>query len=153
MDPQLVEKGPIRLVGVLSYGKPDQLDYNDIWANQFMAYDGLLKAHSIDQAYYGAWFGEKDGAYLAAMAVDEALEIPAGLEVRTIPASQFAVFPCLLSTISATYGEIFQRWLPASPFEFSPGASDFEYYPPHAEAGDFPAAIYVPVRLKEKQSV
>ncbi len=153
MEPEIIEKGPIQLLGVLTVGQPDKLDYNDIWANQVMKYDELLKAHSVDQAYYGVWFGEDADhlAYLAGMAIDCVDEIPAGLVLRVLPPRRYAVFHCTISTISRTYPEIYQNWLPTSPYQFAPGASDFEYYPPHGETDEIPAAIFIPIVEKIKQ--
>ncbi len=110
MEPRFVEKEPIRLVGIANFGKPEEIvpKLNDIWMNQFMKYDEQLKPYSVDKAYYGAWIGDPDGnaTYVAGMMVENMAEVPAGLGVRTLPAARYAVFPCTVSTIGKTYGQV-----------------------------------------------
>ncbi|MBI4927439.1 MAG: GyrI-like domain-containing protein [Anaerolineae bacterium] len=151
MEPKIVEMQAIQLVGVVHQGKPDQLNYSEIWSNEYMPHDEEIKPFSTDQAYYGAWFGTSDPEtpeYLAGMAVSGLDEPDESLHKRTIPAGTFAVFPCSMSTIAATYAEIFQTWLPASGYQYDCGSSDYEFYPAGSEAGKTEAFIYIPISPK-----
>ena len=150
MEPEMIERGPIQIVGVLTRGKPEELDYSDIWANQYMPFDAQVKPFSPDGGYYGAWFSEEGGsAYLAGMAVEAMPNTPAGLVARTLPAAKYAVFTCTMKTMSATYPYIFQQWLPASAYALDSDAADFEYYPPTSNSEDSPVRIYIPIKQKE----
>jgi AraC family transcriptional regulator len=156
MEPKFVEKGPIRLIGIVKTGKLDDIvpNLNDIWMNQFMNYEPQVKPFSIDQAYYGAWIGHPDGSctYVAGMAVAEMAEIPGGLAERVLPAAQYVVFDCTVKTIGQTYDEVYGRWLPASTYEYDLMANDFEFYPADTETNESPAQVYVPVRLKQPEA-
>jgi AraC family transcriptional regulator len=81
------------------------------------------------------------------MAVPDDAPVPEGAIARQVPASRYAVFECSMDAIGATYSYIYQTWLPASPYEFTPGGADFEYYPPQG-ATDASPAVYIPVRAK-----
>ncbi len=155
MDIRFIEKGPIRVVGILTHGKIEDITpkISDIWMNQFMKYDEQLKPHSPDKAYYGVWFGNPGGSadYLVGMAVENLTEIPEELAERVLPAAKYAVFPCTVGTIGETYGQIYGQWLPASDYEYDIMAADFELYPPDTETNQSPAEVYIPV--KEKQAV
>lgn len=150
MEPEMMERGPIQIVGILTRGKPEELNYPDIWANQYMKYDEQIKPFSPDKGYFGAWLGEEgEPAYLAGMAVEGMTEIQEGLVLRTLPAAKYAVFTCTMATISAAYPFIYQQWLPTSPYELDVSASDFEYYPPNGDSPDAPVRIFIPVKQKE----
>jgi predicted transcriptional regulator YdeE len=155
MEPKFVEKGPIRLVGVIAFGKPETITprLNDIWMNQFMKFDDQLKPYSIDKAYYGAWIGDPEGnsTYFAGMAVENLPEIPRGLEERILPAATYAVFDCTVGTFGDAYGEVYGSWLPQSAYEYDIMAADFEFYPPDTATNQSPAQIFIPVKLKQPQ--
>lgn len=53
-----------------------------------------------------------------------------------------------MNDIGATYKYVYETWLPASPYEFTPGGADFEYYPPEGATGGSPA-IYIPIRDRQ----
>jgi predicted transcriptional regulator YdeE len=156
MEPKFIEKDPIRLVGVTAFGKPETItpNLNDIWVNQFMKYDDLLKPFSTDKAYYGAWIGDPEGnaTYIAGMAVANLPEIPEGLEERILPAATYAVFDCTVDTFGRTYGAIYGTWLPQSGYEYDMMASDFEFYPSDTATSDSPTQIFLPVKVKQPQA-
>jgi predicted transcriptional regulator YdeE len=153
MKPNLIEKGPIRLVGVVTFGKPETITprLNDIWMDQFMKYDDQLKPFSIDKAYYGAWIGDPEGnaTYVAGMVAENLPKIPLGLGERVLPAATYAVFDCTVGTIGDTYGKIYGEWLAASAYEYDIMASDFEFYPPDTQNSGSPAQVFIPVKLKQ----
>jgi len=51
--------------------------------------------------------------YLAGMVVAAGTPPPEGLEARTVPGGEYAVFECPVDAIGATYQYIFSVWLPA----------------------------------------
>jgi predicted transcriptional regulator YdeE len=153
MEPRFVERYPIRLIGILTAGKPEEIvpHLNEIWMDRFMKYDELLKPYSSDKAYYGAWTWTVPGvqqAYMAGMAVEGLAQIPDGLEEIILPAARYAVFDATVSTFGVVYDEIYNQWLPSSPYEYDIMAADFEYYPPNTENGDSPTQIYIPIKTR-----
>jgi AraC family transcriptional regulator len=149
MEPKFEDKKAFRVVGVVTHGTPDKMNFGEIWEKQYMPFDDRVKPSSTDQAHYGVWFGPApDGLldYLAGMAVEQMDEIPEGLALREIPAAQYAVFECSMQTMGQVYEEAYQRWLPSSKMERDMQAPDIELYPPHTGDEQPPARIYVPVK-------
>ena len=142
----MIDKGPLIIVGVITYGHPDQLNYGAIWNEQFGPLEDEIKPFSLDQAFYGAWLFDPDGAqaYLAGMAVSGNSVVPEGCVMRELRGAKYVIFPCSISEITATYNEIYEHWLPESSYEFDTGASDFEFYPPQPGT----PAIFIPVKIR-----
>lgn len=104
----------------------------------------------MDSKYYGVSFGvAQDGSfdYLAGMAVGRVEEIPAGLQVRVVPAATYAVFACAARSIGQTYAYIFGEWRSSSRYALDPVKFVFEQYPPAAET-NAPVLIHIPIRVK-----
>lgn len=149
MEARLVERGEFIVVGAAQAGKLGEFKYGEIWEKQYMPFDERLKPYSIDGGYYGATLCEKEAlVYLAGMAVKGLPELPAGAEMRVIPAACYAVFDCTINTIGATWKEAYERWLPASGYELARDAVDFEYYPPYPGEGEMKVEIYIPIKKK-----
>jgi AraC family transcriptional regulator len=149
MEPKIEEKKAFRVVGVVTHGTPDKMNFGEIWEKQYMPFDDRVKPSSVDQAYYGVWFGPApDGLldYMAGMAVGQMDEVPDGLEMREVPSAQYAIFECSVETIGKTYEEAYQRWLPSSKMERDMLAPDIEYYPANTETARPPAKILIPVK-------
>jgi predicted transcriptional regulator YdeE len=153
MNTSLVERGPIRLVGLLVTGKPEEIvpQMQGIWMEQFLPHAEQLRPFSVDNAFYGAWIwiDEQTTAYMAGMAVENLPGVPDGLSEKELPAARYAVFDCTVGSIGQAYDWAYHQWLPGSPFEYDVSASDFEYYPPSGEGGDDLAQVYIPVREKQ----
>jgi predicted transcriptional regulator YdeE len=152
MEPKFVDRKAFTVMGILVHAMPDKVNYKAVWEDQFMPHHDHIKAYSTDQAYYGVWFPHhEDGVpdYIAGMAVSEGAPAPEGVTAREVPASRYAVFECTMETIGQTYGYIYNTWLAASPYEFPPGCTDFEYYPPEGSEGT--PAVYIPIREKVTQ--
>lgn len=88
--------------------------------------------------------GEFD--YLAAVEVDTAADIPAGMVSWELPAQRYAVFPCTLQNIGEAYRQAYHTWLPNSGYQRGDGP-DFEYYDesfdPNVEGSEL--FLYVPI--------
>jgi predicted transcriptional regulator YdeE len=123
-------------------------------------------AESIPSAVDGPSYGiclppdTAEGAfdYYAAFEIEANGELPAGIEAIEVPAQHYAVFthklvgPDVTESLWPTIQTIWERWLPASDYEYS-GGPDFEFYDdrfkvdgPDGPSGEFD--IYVPVRAK-----
>lgn len=153
MEPRFVDREAFTIMGVQTHSMPDKVDFGAFWEKEFMPHHEAIRALSADSAYYGVWFphhGDGIPDYVAGMAVPDDAPVPQGVIARQVPASRYAVFECTVPTIGATYSYIYQTWLPSSPYEFTPGGADFEYYPPEGATGVSPA-VYVPIRDKRAE--
>ena len=154
MEPKIVTKEAFTVVGVTAAGQPGELNYGEIWNNQYMPLDERIKPYSIDGGYYGASFCDgTQTVYLAGMGVAGLMEIPAGAEARDIPAAQYAVFACSMDAIGPTWHTAYEEWLPTSNYELDSGKPDFEYYPPENSASEQRVEIYIPVKVKETDRI
>ena len=149
MEPQFEDRPAFRVMGVLARGKAEDIDFEALWMDRFMAHHGLVHPLSTDKAYYGV--GVETGEpgeieYVAGMAVDEAAEAAEGLVVREVAAARDAVFECTVRTVPQAWEGIFSAWLPGSGYEYDASVASFERYPPGTSAGDSPVFIHVPVR-------
>jgi predicted transcriptional regulator YdeE len=150
MEPKFVDLDAFTVMGVLIHSMPDKVNFGAFWENEYMPRDQAIRPLSTDGAYYGVWFphhGDGIPDYVAGMAVPDGAPVPEGAVARQVPASRYAVFECTMETIGATYGYVYDTWLPSSPYEFTPGGADFEYYPPQ-DATDASPAVYIPIRGK-----
>ncbi len=148
MEPRFIHKGPFHLLGLQQRFSPDNEDFQGIW-KRFMKYHNQIQGLSTDGAYYGANFTAEPGKemdYLAGMAVDAVDDVPAGLTLREVPGSRYAVFECTVATLGDTYDWIFGEWLKTAPdirpVDRSPKA-DFERYPPATDSADTPVLIHI----------
>jgi len=149
MEPVFKERKAFRVMGVVAHGRPEEIDFEAIWAEEFMPHHDRLQALSTDGAYYGICI-ETDEAgvidYLAGMAVSEAAQPPDGLTAHQVRAAQDAVFECTVGTISEVWDQVFRVWLPASGYAYDASAECFEHYPPDTTDEDSPVFIHVPVQ-------
>lgn len=136
-------------MGVAVVGKPDELNYAEIWEKRYMPMDAQLKSYSIDDGCYGITFNE-DGHnfYLAGVAIKGQSEPHEGTEIRRIPAATYAVFECGISQLGAMMQEIYGQWFHASDKEPDPDGVGFEYYLPYNGHGEMQVAVYIPVKAK-----
>lgn len=120
-----------------------------IW-KQFEMHHEEIRVHSLDSKYYGVSFSTApDGSfdYLAGMAVARMDPLPAGVQVREVPAAVYAVFACDVPSIGQTYGYIFGEWRSASGCEVDPAKCAFEEYPSAAEPN---AAVLIHIPIREE---
>ena len=101
--------------------------------------------------------GNEHFEYLIADVYNPSVEIPEGLEVRTIPAFTWAVFPCKGALPQALQGvneKIFSEWLPAlHDYEFAAGYCVEMYdapdkYPNGTNDENYYTEIWLPVKKK-----
>lgn len=96
--------------------------------------------------------------YLIADIYDPSAGIPQGLEVTTIPAFTWAVFPCkgvLSQTMQAVNARIFSEWLPAQrDYEIAAGYcvelyDDAGKYPGGTADENYYAELWIPIQKKQ----
>lgn len=101
--------------------------------------------------------GNEKFEYLIADVYNPAIDIPEGLDVKTIPAFTWAVFPCrgaLPYSLQDVNTKIFSEWLPAlQDYEFAAGYCVEMYdepgkYPNGTNDENYYTEIWIPVRKK-----
>ncbi|MBX3619884.1 MAG: GyrI-like domain-containing protein [Rhizobacter sp.] len=152
MSLTLVERPALTVTGLHLRTQPMSPDIPALWP-RFMARVGEITRRTEPRVTYGVM--QSDPAdmarldYWAAVAVDPASAVPDGMARVTLPAGAYALFRYPLSGLGAGFGEIFDKLLPASPYEQARGPL-FERYNEAFDPAD-PASIvevYLPVRPK-----
>lgn len=136
MEPKFVDLSAFDVVGLAGrfvVGKTEGIPA--LWGQFIGTWQKAGKA--FPDVSYGVCYDESDGtggealpfSYLAAFPIGEGLETPTGLERRTLPANQYAVFTHRgpVMEIQKTYADIFGSWLPTSGYRRGEGP-DFELY-------------------------
>jgi AraC family transcriptional regulator len=151
MQPKLVTQPAFNVLGIL-----ERCDFSDpgffgaLWSQHYTPFDEQIKPHSPDQGYFAVYYHVGPGRtvdVLAGMAVEGIEEAPTGLVLRRIPASRYALFETTLGQVSALWSQIYDDWLPSSPYTHAAGP-DYEYFPPETSNEDSPMHICVPVDVK-----
>ena len=158
MEPLIVTKPAFTIVGLPFTGFISAAPYeggnenNEIGAvwDQLNARFGEIK--HICGAAYGLCFGmpnDREPWYLAGFEVSHVEGLPAGMMSLKVPAQQYAVFPCTVGTIGATYRTIIEDWQPRTGHEHA-DAPDFELYEeepdPNAPPREMKLSIYWPIK-------
>jgi len=151
IEPKIVEKKAFRVMGIMVYGNPLTINYDEVWRQFMSSYYDRIARRSTDKAYYNVYFNtDEDNAVelIAGMSVKRSWPVPKGLATREIPAARYAMFGCLINVIELTYGYIHNKWFPASKYEWDKSKPDFEYFSPGFSVGNIPVLIYIPIREK-----
>ena len=152
VEATIVSKPTFAVMGVLNSGGPTALDYGDIWGSQFASRAMGIGAAATERDAYGVYFAtEQEGVVemVAGMPVPLGTEAPEGLVVREVPAATYALFPCKMADIGATWKAIEDEWQPTSDHEWDEAGASFELFPPESTgAPDSPLTIYVAVKRK-----
>ena len=149
MNPQITQREPFAVLGVVTqvrqgFETPEL--FADIW-KKFESRRQEIESLAIGAHYFGVNFPTDKEAvtdYLAGMMVAADAPILEGLEKRTVPSGQFAVFECPVEAIGESYQHIFTEWLPGATVRFNPTVPVFEEYP--ESRSQQPIRIHVPIR-------
>jgi AraC family transcriptional regulator len=148
MEPQIVTKPALTLVGVQAHGKLEGMDLKSLW-NGFGPRIAEIKGGDPNVCYgamdhYDEATGEFD--YLAACEVKGAASLPDGMVSWAIPAQTYAVYPCALPQIGEGWQTIYQQWLPASGYRRAAGP-EFELYDEQFNPQDPASVLYICVPI------
>jgi predicted transcriptional regulator YdeE len=149
MDPVMTKRGPFTVLGVqtqVKRGSETAELFAGIW-KQFELHGREIELLSIGKHCFGVNFPtDTEGMteYLAGMMVPDESPVPEGLEKRTVPGGQFAVFECPVQAIGESYRHIFTVWLQDAPVPFDPAMPVFEEYP--EEGTEKPIRLHIPLR-------
>jgi predicted transcriptional regulator YdeE len=157
MEPRIVTKPAFTVVGlpftgVLSAAPYEAGNENNeigkVW-DQFNARHGEIK--NICGPAYGLCFGmpnEREPWYIAGAEVSRVEDLPAGMMSMSVREQKYAVFPCTLGALGATYRHIAEEWGSRPGYEHA-DAPDFEYYeeePGPGDPKDMKLSIYWPIK-------
>ena len=148
MEPQIVKKPAMTLVGLPLHGKLEGMDLISLW-NGFGPRMAEIKDGTPSICYgamdnYSEATGEFD--YLAACEVKSAAAVPAGMVSWNIPAQTYAVFPSTLPQIGEAWMTAYQQWLPQSGYKRAAGP-EFELYDEKFNPQDPASTLYLCVPI------
>ncbi|MCC7492866.1 MAG: GyrI-like domain-containing protein [Fimbriimonadaceae bacterium] len=160
MEPRLTAREAFCVWGPTVTVPPDQPGVIPAFWQQLSAAGFFELAHTLRSPTAPVLYGvcgdcdEATGAwvYLAGVELPAGTAAPAGWESIAMPAADYAVFlasgPPQIS-ISATWHEALQEWLPASPYTWAAGHA-FEVYDERAVAMDdrFVCEIWIPIQAR-----
>ncbi len=155
MEPRIITKPAFTVAGLPYTGfnsnPPDEgpNEISKVW-DQLNVRFGELK--NVCGPAYGLCFGmmnDKEPWYIAGFEVSKVEDLPAGMMSMAVPAQKFAVFPCTLGTIGATYRYITEEWEPRTGNQHA-DAPDFELYDeepnPNEPPQEMKLSIYWPIK-------
>jgi predicted transcriptional regulator YdeE/DNA-binding transcriptional MerR regulator len=157
MEPRIVTKPAFTVVGLpftgfISHapyeGDSENNEIGTMW-DEFNARYGEIK--NICGPTYGLCFGmpnEREPWYIAGAEVSRVEDLPPGMMSMSVPEQKYAVFPCTLGTLAATYRHIAEEWQSRPGYEHA-DAPDFEYYDEEPGPGDpkeMKLSIYWPIK-------
>jgi len=154
MDPRLVERGKMLVVGMIYYGENKGTEIAGLW-QRFNPKSAAIRSAASEEGAYGVCFNDvrtedPNFCYLACREVTDLDDIPMDMVAKTLPKNTYAVFTHRgpLSEIGSTYQQIYGTWLPASGYALA-GPYDFEAYGPDFDPTDQAKCvleIWVPVK-------
>ena len=161
MEPKIVKKEAVKLIGLMYYGDNKNWEIPKIWEEFLPLMKKIPNSLPVRESYGVCFYTEsfsKNGLfyYLAALPVSSLEEIPMELVGKILPASEYAVFThkgTLASkptTIRDTYAYAYGTWLPNSPY-VNPHAYDFEFYDERFKGNDNADSeidVYIPIRKR-----
>jgi AraC family transcriptional regulator len=153
MEPRIVSLPEFTIVGLPYFGKNENQEISALWG-QFNPRAAEIKNIAQGSAAYGMCTSKPDlktseFEYVAGFRVDQVSDIPEGMVVRHVPASQYAVFTHAgdLKSLTDTYNFIYHTWLPQSGYVIN-GPINFEWYDEDFKnfGPDSRFYIYLPVK-------
>jgi predicted transcriptional regulator YdeE len=151
MRPQMETIGPFTVLGVshtVHRGSETSELFAGIWKT-FESHKDSIQPLATAKVYYGVTFSTADPdvtEYLAGMQVPVGTPSVAGLEARSVPGGQYAVFECSVDSIGPTYQHVFGTWSPTAAAQFEEGRPSFEQFPDNTT--EEPVRLHIPVRQR-----
>ncbi len=155
VEPELVERGPIFLVGSVAFERRTPAMITELWAH-FPAEIGSIPNRRIPERYYQIVFWphqyDLEGYFLmCAVEVDDLNHINPSLVGKSLPSARYLRFihrGCS-GKVGLTYQYIYESWLPKSDYKLSL-PYNFELYDEKFLGPDNPdseSEIYIPVEV------
>ncbi len=157
MEPKIVQKTEILLVGMVVYDEPSSGEFGRVW-HRFMQHEAELPGVSPATDHYGVEFYTPDMEqthkwfYMACAQVNNLDVIPIRMVAKRLPASTYAVYTVKggLKNLGAGFRYVYDTWLPNSDYQVA-HPYDFELYQDGRFKGDEEDSevdIYIPVTPK-----
>ncbi len=148
MEPQIVSKPAMTLVGLQVHGKLAGMDLQTLWT-QFGPRMAEIKGGNSNICYgamdhYSEATGEFD--YLAACEATDDGPAPDGMVNWNIPTRTYAVFACTLPQIGEAWATAYQQWLPTSGYQRAAGP-ELEVYDEKFNPQDAASTLYLYVPI------
>ena len=146
MKPTIVEKKAFTIVGMKYEGKNENDEILELWPRFMQNVDKIEnRVNEVEYFGYDTWTEKINETgefiYYAAAEVGGEGQVPEGMDVISIPASEYAVFTLENKNVHNAVQEVFKKWLPESGYKLS-GNYDFEYYDENFRPDDENAKIY-----------
>ena len=160
ITPKIVELDAITVVGMSSIINSKCNLIGKLWL-RFMPRGKEVQHVSVEKTALGVSFGmemlsqdstppEYEFMHLVGYPVSSTDDVPEGMSYKNVPAHKYAKFTHKgpLSTLGATYNEIFMQWMPSSSKEYDSSGCDLEWYDERFkhEEEDSEFDIYVPIK-------
>lgn len=169
MQPKLVTLGPIYVAGKTFEFDLKSVRYTRdapvLWDEQGLN-DGTVETElyaKLAPVRHGEFCinlgtNEDSCTYFFAVECEADRKMPAGMQKRTLPAADYAIFRTPLveadafaQAIRGTWRYILEEWLPQSDYEIDAHAYDFEYYDEYCHYWDYKRIymeIFIPIRKR-----
>ena len=150
MQVKIIKRESFIVMGVVGHFNSAGENFGPLW-NEYMKYHEQIAQLGTSEGHYGVYLGADHSQpidYLAGMVVDAVEGTPQGVEVREVPAAQYAVFSCEFKNIGPTYGYIWNEWLNTSLYQQDKTKLGFDYFPPGISDDPSQMEIWFPVNKK-----
>ena len=157
-SPRLIKKGTIHLIGMSIFGNFHENPIIPKLWEEFSPYIPSVPNRVNEQQCFGlevytdSFMKTHQWHYMTAVEVSSLENIPILTTAKTLPPALYAVFTHkgTVSSISQTFGYIYNTWLPKADYEIA-APYDFEFYDERFKGGnqeDSETDIYLPIRPK-----
>lgn len=157
MEPKIIQKPEILLVGMAVYADPPSGEFPNVWHRFMQHHEELPDNHNTSESI-GLEFYLPDMEqthkwyYMACVEVYNLDNIPIRMVAKRLPASTYAVYTVKggIKKLGEGFRYVYDSWLPDSNYEIA-YPYDFELYQEGRFKGDEQDSeidIYIPVKLK-----
>ena len=170
MEPRIIERDELTVVGMVYYGNPfhtegatpEENEVGKLWTRFNTYWDGHREAFKHEVDVDVAWElhivtdeyeQTKEYAVMVGVQVSEIEDLPAPIFCKVLPAGQYAVFSLRGEEMNGNWGRtIYDEWLPASPYEEAISCTLERYDAKCFKAWGDPESeveIWVPIKARE----
>jgi AraC family transcriptional regulator len=157
MEPKIIEKTAMSLVGIVFYGDPSSGEFANAWHRLMQVEGGIPKQINQTDHFGLEFYGDEflpshKWNYMACGEVADLDDLPLPMVGKRIPACTYAVFTVTggLKNLAAGFQYAYDTWLPQSTYQVA-YHFDFELYQDGRYKGDEDDSeidIYIPVKPK-----
>lgn len=157
VEPKIIEKAAMQMVGLAFKGEPTPDKIMPLWVELLARAGEIKNAVNPDEAW-GAYImlDEEENSMnmicFAGFEVSKPTDLPEGMEVLEVPAGKYAVFTHigLLDNLKETYGYIYGVWAQTNDKYFLNNAPQLEFYGPNFEGGSTESQLDLLIPIIDK---